>query len=210
MAHFDISNCKFIKTVDNPTQYYLDMIKKYIGKAFPNISQEANRIAYEDLVNKLRDKGKSLNDTSALPMIAYFAFDQVWYQACEKTSRTPNRPFALERDIDDTLVRTDTKSFYVQIDEYAKSAIYDASSLFTKPNEIGKYAVIDLDAISNLITNSIDNFYNRAERVNPELLKTPYPIKELHNSVRDALVTFKSELRHVISNVKTDKQTWTF
>ncbi|MBQ8522085.1 MAG: hypothetical protein IJ458_00285 [Clostridia bacterium] len=211
MATFNISNCKFIKTVDNPKQYYLSIIRKYVGKiSDPSMLEDDVKFFINRLVELL--KGDSIDDPKVLHKIAFFTFDRVWYEVCEDTTRTPNRSLALERDllIDNEKHFRKGDSFYSRARDYFRNILYSAAALLTSQNEIGKYAVVDLDAVSEFLHRELNKYYNEVEKINPNLLTSGFPTEALHNTVKNAFKDIDKEFRKVIYNINTTPQTWTF
>lgn len=211
MATFNISNCKFIKTVDDPKKYYMDTLRKYISKTSdPSTLESDVEFFTERLIRLLAPD--NINSPEILHKIAYFTFDRVWYSVCEDTTKTPHRSLALERDviIDDVKRFKKGRTFYSKCRDSFRDSLYSLEALLTSKNEIGQYAVVDLDAVSEYLHSELNKYYNNIEKVNPKLLTSSYPTKALHLAVENAFQYIGAEFYNVIYNVNTKPQNWTF
>lgn len=209
MANFDISRCEYLTTTNNPTQYYLNVLEKYVSKvAGPDLAKVAYDKTVENLIDKLQ--GDDINSNKVLHKICFYTFAQVWAEACESTTRYPGKPFALEYvAIDDNNQEyTPVNGFYKKVLQSVKNTIYDPAiqTMLSKPDRYGNYAVIDFDSFSNSIHRSIKNYYDKVEKIDERLLKSEIPNKALHESVEGSIKHFNTEVKKVIYNYKPTNQ----
>ncbi|MFQ6723768.1 MAG: hypothetical protein ACLRFE_00350 [Clostridia bacterium] len=211
MTNFNVSHSRFLKTVNNPSKYYLDMIRKYVGKiSDPEMLEDDVKFFVDRLKTLL--EGDKVDDPKILHKIAYFTFDRVLYEACEDTYKTPNRALALERDIiiDNKRNFRTGNTFYSRARDYFRSSLYSFSTVLTSKNSDGTYTVVDFDAVSNHLHNALDNYYRDVEKKYPNLLTSSYPTKSLHNTVKNSLQEIDDEFRKIIYNLNTESNSRTF
>lgn len=209
MANFDIASCKYLTTSHNPTQYYLDVIKKYITKI---VGPDLAKSEYEETIKTLEKKlkGDSISSPAVLHKVCFYTFAQVWMHACESSPKYTGKPFALEYaafDEDDEEY-TPANGFYNRVLNSIKGVIYDPAvqTMLSKPDNYGSYVVINFDELSNSIHRAIKTYYDKAEFIDKRLLESQMPNKELHESVDKSIKHFNNEIKRVIYNYKPSKQ----
>ena len=213
MAGFDFSKCEYITTKRNPTQYYMDMMKKFIGNSIKDEDELQKEFNYckDDLTKKL--KGDSLNSTKVLHKVCYYSFAQMWIDACLDTPRIPGKPFTLEYVAmdEDGEEYIPQNGFYNKVLNRVKSIIFDPAiqALLSKPDKYGDYPVIDLEEFGRRINRAIEQYYTQAAETDERLLKSQIPTKALHGNVDKVIADFEKQMRAIVNNF-TPKQQYRF